>query len=96
MPSDKQKHWPVLPDTSEEEELQEIKGNSLGVNRYGKPFDVKQGKPRPLNSWSNKEDTTDVIGNEGTEEDASSNGPLYSDQEQVHFFLFFVNLLILL
>ena len=50
--------------------------NSLDVGRH-----LKEGKPRPLDSWDRQE-SQDVVGNE---DDVDFNGPLYSDQEQVNY-----------
>jgi len=73
--------WPVLPEAGDDDPDDIIAGNSLdggSTGRHGKFFDLKQGKSRPLDSWT-REESQDVVGNE---DDSLFNGPLYSDQEQ--------------
>lgn len=75
-PTVKSDNWPTLPAVSEEEE--DIKGNSL--DRQGKLFDLKLGKPRP--TWD--QDNSD-------EDDLTSHGaPFYSDQDQVLCHSFYI------
>jgi len=74
--------WPVLPEAGDDDPDDIIAGNSLdggSTGRHGKFFDLKQGKSRPLDSWT-REESQDVVGNE---DDSLFNGPLYSDQEQL-------------
>ena len=86
--------WPVLPEAGDDDPDDIIAGNSLdggSTGRHGKFFDLKQGKSRPLDSWT-REESQDVVGNE---DDSLFNGPLYSDQEQVtvnqlNFFFFYI------